>query len=169
MDCDRVECVAALESPLLRFSLGGLSKQAGLPQMKLGWIRIGECPDREEALRGLEWIADTYLSVSAPVQRAAHVLLGSGVHRQILERIRVNHALVPEALVTEGGWSVMLRLPAVRSEDEWVARLFEAGVGVQPGYFFDMDTHAPHLVLSLLTPTDVFAEGLRRLRAIVGG
>ncbi len=162
---DRIECVASLDSRLLRFSLGGLSKQAGLPQMKLGWIRIGGCAARDEALRGLEWIADTYLSVSAPVQRAAHVLLSSSIHGQILERIRSNRALVPEALVVEGGWSVMLRLPAVRTEDEWVANLFDCGVSVQPGYFFDMDSHAPHIVLSLLTPSEVFQEGLRRIRS----
>jgi aspartate/methionine/tyrosine aminotransferase len=167
VDCDRLDCVAEIESPLLRFSLGGLSKQAGLPQMKLGWIRIGACAERDEALRGLEWIADTYLSVSAPVQHAAHMLLRSGVHRQILERVRANHALVPEALATEGGWSVMLRLPATRTEDEWVAQLHESGVGVQPGYFFDMDSHAPHIVLSLLTPTSRFQEGLRRVRAAI--
>ena len=162
---DRIECVASLDSRILRFSLGGLSKQAGLPQMKLGWIRIGSCADRDEALRGLEWIADTYLSVSAPVQRAARVLLSSNVHAQILERIRFNRALVPEALTVEGGWSVMLRLPTIRTEDEWVAHLFDCGVGVQPGYFFDMDSHAPHIVLSLLTPTAIFQEGLGRVRA----
>jgi alanine-synthesizing transaminase len=163
----RIDCVASMRSNLLRFSLGGLSKQAGLPQMKLGWIRIGACNERQEALRGLEWIADTYLSVGAPVQRAARVFLESGVHRQILERVRHNRALVPEALAAEGGWSVILRLPATQTEEEWVLRLFDqCQVGVQPGYFFDMDLHAPHVVLSLLTPSQTLQEGLRRISSV---
>ena len=162
----RIECVADLASDVLRFSLGGLSKSAGLPQMKLGWIRIGACSERDNALRGLEWIADTYLSVSAPVQLAAQTFIGSSIHGQIAARIATNRKLVPEALQVEGGWSVIVRLPAVRSEEEWILHLLEVhGVSVQPGYFFDFASSAPHVVLSLLTPTEIFQEGLRRIRA----
>jgi aspartate/methionine/tyrosine aminotransferase len=161
----RIECVAEVPSSLPRFSLGGLSKQAGLPQMKLGWIRVGASPAREEALRGLEWIADTYLSVSAPAQCAAAAFLTSGVHEQIQQRILANRRRVAEALDVEGGWSVIVRLPAVRTEDEWVLHLLDVhGVSVQPGYYFDMDSSAPHIVLSLLTPEEDFADGLRRIR-----
>jgi alanine-synthesizing transaminase len=149
-------------------SLGGLSKSAGLPQMKLGWIRAGGGPEmREEALRRLELIADTYLSVSTPVQWAAlQPRFRAGVRAQIQERIAANLALVPESLPVEGGWYAILRLPAVRSEEEWVLHLLEQyGVFVQPGYFFDFETTGPHIVVSLITPQDAFQEGIRRVRA----
>ena len=165
-DGSRIECVAGVESHVLRFSLGGLSKLAGLPQMKLGWIRIGACSERDDALRGLEWIADTYLSVGAPVQCAARTFLESGIHEQISARLAANRKLVSEALLVEGGWSVIVRMPAVRTEEEWILHLLDAhDVCVQPGYFFDFDSSSPHIVLSLLTPTLVFQEGLRRIRA----
>lgn len=164
-DEPRVECVAAV-SKVLSFSLGGLSKQAGMPQMKLGWIRVGG-EGREAAIERLELIADTYLSAGTPVQLAAKALLESGVREQIHDRVRANLRLVPEALHAEGGWSAILRLPPVCSEDEWVLRLLEEqDVYVQPGYFFDMET-GPFAVASLLTEPGIFAEGLRRLRASI--
>lgn len=165
-DEPRVECVAAASSNVLSFSLGGLSKEAGMPQMKLGWIRVGG-EGRQAAVERLELIADTYLSAGTPVQLAAKALLNCGVRGQIHERVRANRALVPEALRVEGGWYAILRLPPVCSEDEWVLRLLqEQDVYVQPGYFFDMET-GPFAVASLLTETEIFAEGLRRLRASI--
>lgn len=161
----RVECVAAV-SEVLSFSLGGLSKEAGMPQMKLGWIRVGG-HGRDAAIERLELIADTYLSAGTPVQLAAKALLESGVREQIQQRIRGNWNLVPEALRAEGGWSAILRLPPVRTEDEWILHLLEEqGVYVQPGYFFDMET-GPFAVASLLTEPEIFAKGLQRLRTSI--
>jgi aspartate/methionine/tyrosine aminotransferase len=168
-------------SPALAFRLGGLSKSIGLPQVKLGWMAV-DGPDDvvAAALQRLELICDTYLSVSTPVQIAAPRLLadGAGVRQQILERIQSNDAVlrrlavaVPavEALRVEAGWSAVVRVPAVRSEEELVVGLLEAeGVLVHPGFFFDFP-HEAYLVLSLLPPSDLFAEGVRRLLRFVGG
>ncbi|BDC50371.1 aminotransferase [Bryobacterales bacterium F-183] len=166
-DEPRVTCVAAV-SKVLSFSLGGLSKEAGMPQMKLGWIRVGG-EGREAAVERLELIADTYLSAGTPVQLAAHALLNCGVREQIHERVRANLALVPEALHAEGGWYAILRLPPVRTEDEWVLHLLDAhGVYAQPGYYFDFDSSAPHAVVSLLTLPEVFAAGMAKIRSALG-
>ena len=161
----------------LTFSLSGLSKVAGLPQMKLGWIVIsGPAAARAEAKDKLEWIADTYLSVSTPVQHAAPRLLelGKGIHSQIAARVRANLAWLKSAiaadspcrlLAVEGGWSVTLQVPRIRREEEWALELLaEDNVLVQPGFFFDFESEA-FLVLSLLTPPETFREGCRRLLA----
>ena len=129
--------------------MSGLSKVAGLPQMKLGWI-VAAGPEalRNEALEKLEWIADTYLSVSTPVQCAAARLLAAGesVQRQIRERTAANFALARETLAgsaasilaVEGGWYITLQVPRIRSEEEWTLQLLEEeGVLVQPGFFYD--------------------------------
>ncbi len=165
-DAERVTCVAAESSKTLGFSLGGLSKSAGLPQMKLGWIRVGVGAWREKAIEGLELIADTYLSVSTPVQWAAKALLECGVREQIHARVHANLALIPDALHVEGGWYAILRLPAIKTEEEWILHLLEAhGVYVQPGFFFDFESAGRHAVLSLITKPEIFQEGLRRIRA----
>lgn len=143
------------------FVLNGFSKLLGLPQMKLGWI---VAPDAE-SYRRLEWIADTYLSVSAPVQHAAAkwLPLRAAFHARMMERLRENLAAAQGAMRVEGGWSAILRLPATRSEEDWTVDLLESqGVLVQPGYFYDFE-HEPYIVLSLLTPPEVFREGLRRI------
>ena len=172
-DAAQVRSLANVEE-CLTFSLNGLSKIAGLPQMKLGWMVVSG-PDRlqTEALEKLEWIADTYLSVGTPVQHAAAHLLqaGESVQRDIRQRIGANLALARSTLSTspatildvEGGWYITLRVPNVRSEEEWALGLLaEEGVLVQPGYFFDFESE-PFLVLSLLTRPDTFAEGISRL------
>ncbi len=109
---------------VLTFCLSGLSKVAGLPQMKLGWIVTnGPTRERDQAFDRLELIADTYLSVSAPVQLAAPALLGlrTQLQNQILERVRANRAFVlsqigPASpwrlLETEGGWYAILESSA---------------------------------------------------------
>ena len=149
---------------VLTFVLDGLSKSAGLPQMKAGWIRISG-PGAADARHRLELIADTYLSISTPVQWALPELLAAGVQTQILERIRTNRAQLPAALRIEGGWCAILRMPATRSDEEWALHLLEHHrVLVQPGYFFDLEG-GPYLVVSLLTEPGTFAEGLRRLTA----
>jgi alanine-synthesizing transaminase len=161
--------------PCLLARLGGLSKTAGLPQVKLGWIAI-DGPDAlvAEALDRLELIADTYLSVSTPVQVAARSLLqaGASIRAAILERIRANHATLRRlaaasssvtVLPADGGWSVVLRVPATRSEEEMAVDLLERdGVVVHPGYFFDFPREA-YLVLSLLPEAGVFARGVARV------
>jgi aspartate/methionine/tyrosine aminotransferase len=159
----------------LAFSMSGLSKAAGLPQMKLGWVVAAGPPDlRVQAMERLEWIADTYLSVGTPVQCAAPQLMAAGdpVRRQIRERTAANLAHARAALVgsplnvlaVEGGWYAIAQAPRVRSEEEWALELLDReGVLVQPGFFYDFDSEA-FLVLSLLTPREVFEEGLGRLR-----
>jgi alanine-synthesizing transaminase len=158
----------------LAFSLSGLSKIAGLPQMKLGWIVTGGPePARREASERLELIADTYLPVSAPVQNAAPRLLDAGrdVRAQISARTRANLDWLRhsgcETLDVEGGWYAIVRVPRTRGEEEWTLQLLTRdGVLVQPGFFYDFAAEA-FLVLSLLTPVEVFREGVRRLKARV--
>ena len=164
----------ANDGPVLAFTLGGLSKSCALPQLKLAWTAVGGPPAlRDEALARLEVVADTYLSVSTPVQVAAPSLLArrEELQRPIAERVRANLALVRERvadtaaslLEPEGGWCAVLRVPATLSEEERVLRLLEArDVLVHPGYFFDLPTEA-FLVASLLTPAEDLAEGLDRL------
>lgn len=163
---------------VLTFTLSGLSKALALPQMKLGWVHVGgPSPDRDEALHRLEHIADSYLSVGAPVLRAAPVWLShrDELQRPLRERIARNldslrRAVTPASAVSvlpaEGGWSAVLRVPNTRPEDEWVMVLLEEEVLVQPGYFFDLPGDG-YLVVSLLTPEEDFAEGVARLLARV--
>ena len=159
----------------LAFSMSGLSKIAGLPQMKLGWIVVsGPTALRTEAFEKLEWIADTYLSVSTPVQCAAGALLEAGeqVQMQIRERCATHLSVAREALAgsaanilaVEGGWYITVQVPRVRSEEEWSLELLaREDVLVQPGFFYDFPSEA-YLVVSLLTAPGIFREGIARLR-----
>lgn len=173
-DARRVATLAGVEE-CLAFSMSGLSKIAGLPQMKLGWI-VASGPEslRREALEKLEWIADTYLSVSTPVQCAAARLLQAGddIQRQIRERCAANLAAAREVLAgsagniltVEGGWYITIQVPQVRTEEEWTLELLEReNVLAQPGFFYDFETEA-FLIVSLLTAPEVFSEGLKRIR-----
>jgi hypothetical protein len=177
-DPDRVESVLEARE-VLAFSLGGLSKLAGLPQMKLAWIVVGG-PDRarREARERLEVIADTYLSVNAPVQNGLPGLLEAGaeIRVRIRGRVAANRRILEDAfrgdgpcelLASEGGWSAILRLPEVRTEEEWCTTLLaEDGVLVHPGYFFDIDSGA-HVVASLLPPEEGFRTATHRIRSRV--
>jgi aspartate/methionine/tyrosine aminotransferase len=157
------------------FCLSGLSKIAALPQMKLGWIVAGG-PGTETALERLELIADTFLSVSTPVQYAAGPLLrtADAMQEQIRRRTAANLDLLRRTLAgsacgvleVEGGWYATVRVPRTRPEEEWCLELLADGVLVQPGFFYDFETEA-FLVLSLLTEPAVFQEGAERLRARV--
>lgn len=161
----------------MNFRLGGLSKSAGLPQVKLGWIAV-DGPDGlvAEALERLELICDTYLSVSTPVQVAAASLIegGAAVREAILDRVRRNLATLRTLVASsddvtllepEAGWSVVLKVPATEPEEQKVLRLLtDHGVLVHPGYFFDFSREA-FLVLSLLPEEPVFAEGVKRVLA----
>jgi aspartate/methionine/tyrosine aminotransferase len=167
------------ERRVLTFTLGGLSKSAGLPQMKLAWM-VASGPDAlvGQALERLSVIADSYLSVSTPVQLAADRLieLGAPVRAAIQARLTQNlHELIrlagerPEMTVyrPEGGWSVVCRVPAILSDDDFVVRLIEEqGVVVHPGYFFDLDGDG-HLVLSLLPPPEHFIRGIAAIGELV--
>ena len=160
---------------VLTFSLGGLSKSAGLPQVKLGWIGFrGPAAKVDAALAAYEIIADTYLSVSTPVQMAAASLIDHGalVRAQILARVQDNLATLRslasaypsiDVLPVEGGWSAILQAPAVRSEDALVLELLDQDdVLVHPGYFFDFPREA-YVVASLLPPPAVFGPAITRL------
>jgi alanine-synthesizing transaminase len=172
---DRVSTLAG-ERQALTFSMSGLSKIAGLPQMKLGWI-VASGPRRAEALEALELIADTYLSVSTPVQVALSRLLAlsGGIMEQIRQRTASNLARLRETMLgsaatllrTEGGWYAVLQVGRSRSEEEWTLKLLgESNILVQPGFFFDFESEA-FLVLSLLPEPAKFAEGVSRLRSII--
>lgn len=157
------------------FVLGGLSKSAGLPHLKLGWIRVrGE--HRDETIAALELIADNYLSVATPVQQALPELLrlAPQIRNAIALRTRENLDIATRAielapaarlLPVEGGWSAVIRVPSIESDEELALRLIEqCGVVVHPGYFFDFDRDG-YIVVSLLTRPDVFAEGMERICA----
>lgn len=158
---------------ILSFTLGGLSKSAGLPHYKLGWIRVSG-PGKTEAINALEWIADNFLSVATPVQVALPEILT--IAPQIRDAIRARTAANLRALRTlleespatrllpvEGGWSAVLRVPRFESDEAFALRLIERhGVVVHPGYFFDFETEG-HVVVSLLTPPDIFENGVARL------
>jgi alanine-synthesizing transaminase len=165
---------------VLTFALGGLSKACGLPQLKLGWTIVAGPPAAAAAaMARLELIADTYLSVSAPVQAAAARLLALGreARAAITARVAANRATLARALradspcsllASEGGWSAILRVPAVHTDEEWArALLADDGVLVHPGYFFDL-VGGTFLVLSLLPPPAIFDAGVRRIVARCG-
>jgi aspartate/methionine/tyrosine aminotransferase len=156
-------------------SLGGLSKSVGLPQYKLAWMTLGGPPAALDAVRSrLEWIADSYLSVSTPVQVAAGELLQTGriVRAAIAARLarnldalrtRIGRSPACSVLRVEGGWSAVIRVPALMGEEELACSLVDHdGVLVHPGYFFDFPREA-YLVVSLLTDPPAFDEGIERL------
>lgn len=163
----------------LTFALSGLSKIAGLPQMKVAWIAANGPPAlKQDALARLEVIADTYLSMNAPIQLALPALFDErkNLQPQLLERVRANLAELDRQLQTqnlchrlevEGGWYAILRVPARGSdEDLAIALLSQKNVLIQPGHFYDFATDG-HLVVSLITPAAEFAEGAKRLLAFV--
>ena len=164
-----------LEPPCPVFLLSGLSKVAALPQLKLGWIAV-HGPGAAEHLEALAFLADQYLSVSAPAQAAAPRLLelAPALREQIRARLHANLAALDASLEghphlarlpVEGGWSVLLRRPAVDPDEACALRLLETqGVLVHPGSFFDLQGDG-HLVLSLLVPEATFRSGIQQLVA----
>jgi len=177
-DPRRVATMAGHEA-VLTFTLSGLSKVCGLPQLKLGWCVVSGPPDDVAgALSRLELVADSYLSVATPVQLAAPALLASreAFQRRVIARIAANlfalaQARPPDAswniLPAEAGWSAILGVPAARSEEEWTLRLLDAGVLVQPGYFYDFP-RGSHLVVSLLPPEREFAKAAEIVARTLG-
>jgi alanine-synthesizing transaminase len=157
----------------LTFTMSGLSKISGLPQMKLAWLVVsGPQEQKREALARLEVIADTYLSLNAPVQLAARTLLEQrhGFQQQLMARVRKNLAELDAQLAAqqncsrlrvEGGWYAVIRVPVTRPDEELAVHLLEArGVYVHPGGFYGFSGDG-FLVVSLITPEQEFAEGLR--------
>jgi alanine-synthesizing transaminase len=165
----------AAENRALTFTLSGLSKISALPQMKLAWL-VASGPEAllREASARLEIIADTYLSVSAPLAHALPKLLETRgrIQEQILGRVRANMADLDAQLAkgspvsrlqVEGGWYAILRLPRTRSDEEWAVRFVaEDGVLAHPGHFFDFPSDG-FLVVSLLPRTEDFEDGIARI------
>ncbi len=154
------------------FVVSGLSKIAGLPQMKAAWI-VATGPEADRALDRLEVIADTFLSMNAPVQCALPAWLGgrAAIQEQIRQRVAANLAEldrqlsrlpVVRRLEVEGGWYAVLRIPAVAPDEETVLALLKHGVWVHPGYFFGM-AESGWLVLSLLGQEREFSAGVTGL------
>jgi aspartate/methionine/tyrosine aminotransferase len=173
-DPQRVVSHAAV-TEVLTFTLSGLSKISALPQMKLAWLVVNGPPQLlRSGLARMEIIADTYLSLSAPLALALPGLLETRrtLQPQILERVTSNLKLLDarlasgqpvSRLVMEGGWYAILRLPSIRTDDEWAMELASKDrVLVHPGHFFDFSSEG-HLVISLLTNPEVFEEGIARI------
>jgi aspartate/methionine/tyrosine aminotransferase len=159
----------------LTFTLSGLSKISGIPQMKVAWMAVsGPQELAADAIARLEVIADTYLSMNAPLQWALPEMLATrvGIQEQLLARVRANLAELDiqlneqtlcHRLDIEGGWYAILRVPATRSDEELAIELIEKeSVLVQPGHFYDFASDG-YLVISLITPPEEFREGMRRL------
>jgi alanine-synthesizing transaminase len=157
------------------FTLSGLSKISGLPQMKAAWlIASGPRQWKREAVARLEIIADTYLSVNAPVQLAIPKFLEQrhAFQEQVISRVRRNLAVLDRQLAAqrassrltvEGGWCAVLRVPATRSYEDLAIELLTAqGVSVHPGHFYEFPADG-YLVVSLLTAERIFSEGTSRL------
>jgi alanine-synthesizing transaminase len=157
------------------FTMSGISKISGLPQMKFAWLAVSGPEDtKREALARLEMIADTYLSLNAPIQLAAPILLLQRIafQQQLMARVRGNLAELDaqlaqkqhvSRLAVEGGWYAVLHIPATRPDEELAIELLQKqGVYLHPGHFYDFPGDG-YLVVSLITPEQDFSEGLRRI------
>lgn len=165
---------------VLTFTLSGLSKISALPQMKVAWVVTSGPPEEANAaMARLEVIADTYLSMNAPIQCAVPVLLDqrSAIQRQLTTRIKENLAeldrqlakqTVCQRLTLEGGWYAVVRVPVTRSDEDLAIELArEKSVLVHPGHFYDFESDG-YLVLSLITPGEEFREGVSRMLELIG-
>jgi aspartate/methionine/tyrosine aminotransferase len=165
----------AVNSEAPTFTMSGLSKICGLPQMKAAWLIVsGPAAWKAEALARLEVIADTYLSMSAPIQWAMPSLLGQRhtFQEQLLARVRENLLELDRQLAiqkscnrleVEGGWNAVIRVPATRSDEDLALELLATkSVYVHPGHFYDFPAQG-HLVLSLITPNKLLRGGLKSL------
>ena len=159
------------------YVVSGLSKIAGLPQMKAAWI-VATGPERAEAMNRLEVIADTFLSMNAPVQWALPHWLADrqALQGQIRQRVTANLGEMDrqlsgqgmiERLAVEGGWYTVLRIPALQPDEHTVRELLDRGVWVHPGYFFGM-AESGWLVVSLLGPEAEFSAGVTTLIEYLG-
>jgi len=171
----------ALNNEALTFTLSGLSKVAALPQMKVAWcVTSGPEERKNAALARLEVIADTYLSMNAPLQLATPALLDQRRSLQplLLDRVRMNlqaldhqlsHQKTCTRLDVEGGWYAILRVPVTESDEDLAIELVrKVGVLVHPGHFYDFSSDG-YLVISLITPTATFREGIGRVLDVLNG
>ncbi len=179
LDCppDAVRTFAD-ESEVLTFVLSGLSKVCALPQMKIGWIVVaGPAAMRQQALQRLDLISDSFLSVSAPSLAATPTWLAmrdqlqAPLHQRLRDNLEsareILHNTGAQALAMEGGWYLVIRLPATRSDEEWALDLLQKQhVLLHPGYLYDFATGA-YLIGSLLMPCRTFRHGIRSLRNFV--
>jgi alanine-synthesizing transaminase len=169
----------AMNQVALTFTLSGLSKMSGLPQMKVAWvITSGPADAVASAMGRLEIIADTYLSMNAPIQLAVPSLLDLRypIQRQLLERVRENLSQLDrqmsqqktcQRLLVEGGWYAVLRVPAVQSDEELAIEILRStAVLVHPGHFYDFVSDG-YLVLSLITPQQEFRVGMARVLSLL--
>jgi len=165
----------AANEDALTFTLSGISKISALPQMKMAWIAVsGPQADVAAAMQRLEIIADTFLSLNAPVQLAASVLLDQRkmIQPQLLSRVRVNLSELDRQLArqkscsrleVQGGWYAVLRIPVTRSDEDFAVELLRrSGVLVHPGHFYDFPSDG-YLVLSLITCEEEFRQGISPL------
>jgi len=168
----------ATNTGALTFTMSGLSKISGLPQMKTAWlITTGPEHLRKQALARLEVIADTYLSMNAPMQLATPVFLEQrrGFQKQLMTRVRRNLSELDRQLAgqkscsrlrMEGGWNTVLRVPATRSDEELAIELLATrDVYAHPGHFYDFPSNG-YLIVSVITPEPEFAKGIERLLSI---
>jgi aspartate/methionine/tyrosine aminotransferase len=160
------------DSGCLTFVLSGISKVCGLPQMKASWITAcGPAPLVYAAMQRIEMIADTFLSMNAPVQHALPTWLAARhpIQQQIRDRTRSNLALLDtflqgtsiQRLALQGGWTAILRVPRTIGGREFVDAALDLGVLVQPGDFYGLGE--ARVVVSLLTPPEIWAAGLKLL------
>ncbi len=170
----------ASNSEVLTFTLSGLSKISALPQMKVAWVVCtGPQSEVAEAVARLDVIADTYLSMNAPIQWAAPALLDQrkGIQKQLMTRVKANLSELDLRLAAqpacrrleiEGGWYAVLRVPVTQSDEDLAIRLIqEQAVLVHPGHFYDFPADG-YLVLSLINREDEFSEGISRLLKSLG-
>src|SRR5580692_4906979 len=163
----------AVNPRALTFTLSGVSKICGLPQMKVAWLIVsGPVAWKAEALARIEVIADTYLSMNAPIQWAMPVLLGQrhSFQKQLMARVSENLSELDRQLAeqkscsrlqVEGGWNAVIRVPATRSDEELALELLTAkSVYVHPGHFYDFPQEG-YLVVSLITAMPEFAQGIK--------
>jgi len=175
---DNGRATLAANSGALTFTMSGLSKICGLPQMKAAWLVVsGPEPFRGQALERIEVIADTYLSINAPIQWAMPALLGqrAAFQRQLLARAKRNLVELDKQLAeqkacgrleAEGGWNAVIRVPATRTDEELAIELLaNRGVYVHPGHFYDFPSEG-FVVVSLVVPLQDFANGLKLLLSI---
>jgi alanine-synthesizing transaminase len=165
----------AANSEALTFTMSGLSKICGLPQMKAAWLVVsGPEALKVDALARLEVIADTYLSMGAPIQWAMPALLGQrrAFQKQVIDRVSENLSELDRQLArqkscgrleVEGGWNAVIRVPATRSNEDLALELLATqSVYIHPGHFYDFPAEGI-VVVSLITPENEFSSGLRRL------
>ena len=175
----RVPQSFAANREALTFTMSGVSKISGLPQMKFSWLAVNGPEElKREALTRLELIADTYLSMNAPIQLAAPAMLKSSAafQKQLMARVRSNLAELDSQLSrqthlsrlnVEGGWYAVLRVPATRSDEELALELLEKhDVYLHPGHFYDFPRDG-YLIVSLITPEPDFSEGVKRIVQII--